>query len=296
MTSAAWLTRASGPWAEPQSVAYLVNGDRRSVNDKAYCYEPGSHRLARVADVLYRSNPEGAIWKREAPDGRATTYCWNPVGQLGALIDSGGQATGFVYNHRRQRVAEIWPINGLRAEYRTDATSRLTSEELPGSLQQEFPGRFASTSGSATSRWPSSVRNGRPMAPRRPPGRARRRNRRIRPRDSQPCARAVRAATRPAESAAAEHARDEEPVHLRDARCCRPRIACDARAHRRAEPGHLRCGSSHRLGVTGAAWRSAAHVGGRSMAWAIPDGSRSTATAIEELRRGSRLQDPSDPE
>jgi len=139
MTSAAWLTRASGPWAEPQSVAYLVNGDRRSVNDKAYCYEPGSHRLARVADVLYRSNPEGAIWKREAPDGRATTYCWNPVGQLGALIDSGGQATGFVYNHRRQRVAEIWPINGLRAEYRTDATSRLTSEELPGSLQQEFP-------------------------------------------------------------------------------------------------------------------------------------------------------------
>jgi RHS repeat-associated protein len=134
------LTAATGPGYTPQAYKYLASGDRKSANGAAYCYEAGTHRLALVdGQARYTYTANGALQRTLAPDGSGTTWCYGPRGDAVTVVGPGGEVNRLVTNFRRQRTVEVWPLNGLREDFRVDESSRLLVEAGVASLTALYP-------------------------------------------------------------------------------------------------------------------------------------------------------------
>jgi RHS repeat-associated protein len=134
------LMSAAGPGYVAQAYTYLASGDRKSSGGAASCYESGTHRLALVEDTsLFTYTKEGAVQRKYSKEGAITTWCYGPRGEVASTVGGGGEVSRLVTNFRRQRVAEAWPLNGLREDFRVDESSRLLVEAGVASLTSLYP-------------------------------------------------------------------------------------------------------------------------------------------------------------
>jgi hypothetical protein len=134
------LTSASGPGYPAEAYTYLASGDRKSANGAPYCYEAGTHRLALVGgQTRFGYTAAGAVQRKVSIDGAISTWCYGPRGEVTQVVGGGGDVSEVVTNFRRQRVAEVWPVNGLREDFRVDESSRLLVEAGVASLLAQYP-------------------------------------------------------------------------------------------------------------------------------------------------------------
>lgn len=132
------LTSATG-LGEQKDIEYLASGDRHTVDGSLYCYETGTHRLASVGATTYSYRADGSMARRVNETGETLTLCNDAQGRLESSVGAGGEVSRVITNFRHQRVAEIWPLNGLREDFRHDEAGRLLSEEGVGSLASQYP-------------------------------------------------------------------------------------------------------------------------------------------------------------
>jgi RHS repeat-associated protein len=134
------LSSAVGPGYSKEVYSYLASGDRKSANGNAYCYEAGTHRLALVSGTSrFTYTREGGVQRRVDSTGAISTWCYGLRGEVASTVGGGGDVSLLVTNFRRQRATEVWPINGLREDFRVDGSSRLLLESGVASLAAQYP-------------------------------------------------------------------------------------------------------------------------------------------------------------
>ncbi len=132
------LTGANGPLGQ-EAFTYLPSGDRATGNGETYCYEAGTHRLASVGAAHMRYGPEGAMVEEVDADGATLQLCYGARGELSSLVGHGGEVDGLETDFRKHRVGQVWPVNGLREDFRVDDSGRLMEEAGVASLASQWP-------------------------------------------------------------------------------------------------------------------------------------------------------------
>ncbi len=60
-------------------------------------------------------------------------------GELSSLVGHGGEVDGLETDFRKHRVGQVWPVNGLREDFRVDDSGRLMEEAGVASLASQWP-------------------------------------------------------------------------------------------------------------------------------------------------------------
>ncbi len=133
------LSEMTGPTYAKQLLDYLLSGDRLSENGAAYCYESGTHRLAWVqGKARLGYSPAGEVTQYVTPSG-TRSLCYGATTRLERVVGRSGEVSDIVSNFRNQRSVEVWPLNGLRQDFRIDQDSRLMVELGVASLKAQYP-------------------------------------------------------------------------------------------------------------------------------------------------------------
>jgi len=110
--------RMRGVWVSVAKMTWDTQGQLATYTD------------SRGVKVRYQHDDFGRLVEIESPDFGLFRYVHDEASNLGLLAS---------YLNRVTEPSGRRCFNDLRADYRVDSSSRLMSEELPGSLRQEFP-------------------------------------------------------------------------------------------------------------------------------------------------------------
>nr|QKW93830.1 hypothetical protein [Vitiosangium cumulatum] len=143
----------TGRWGDRQTRmtgADPFNGDIDT--SESYAYDDTTFRLTQALDFrmspfamttrTYAYGPGGEVTEMTEESGatsRSLSLCYDTKGQVAAVVGAGGQYSRQVFNFRRQRVREMWPVNGLVTDYWVDEGSKLLVEAGTASLTAQYP-------------------------------------------------------------------------------------------------------------------------------------------------------------
>lgn len=129
------------------------NGDIDT--SETYTYDDTTFRLTKAVDFRmnpfamttrsFTYGPGGEVTEMTESTGsngttsRSLALCYDAKEQVAAVVGAGGQHSRHVFNFRRQRVREVWPVNGLVTDYWVDTDGKLLMEAGAASLTAQYP-------------------------------------------------------------------------------------------------------------------------------------------------------------
>jgi RHS repeat-associated protein len=141
----------TGRWGDRLSREVVDESTSQSLASETYAYDT-AFRLAGTTEVdasnqvsserSYTYGPGGKVTEvtqTQAGRSKALALCYDAQEQVGAVVGAGGQYSRQVFNFRRQRVREVWPLNGLATDYWVNANGALLMEAGAASLTAQYP-------------------------------------------------------------------------------------------------------------------------------------------------------------
>ncbi|XXF79492.1 DUF6531 domain-containing protein [Myxococcaceae bacterium GXIMD 01537] len=141
----------TGRWGDRLSREVVDESTSQTLSSETYSYDT-YFRLAGTTEVdasnqvtlerNYAYGPGGKVTeatRTEAGQSRPLALCYDAQERVGAVVGAGGQYSRQVFNFRRQRVRELWPLNGLATDYWVGDDGSLLMEEGAASLTAQYP-------------------------------------------------------------------------------------------------------------------------------------------------------------
>ncbi|XXF76803.1 DUF6531 domain-containing protein [Myxococcaceae bacterium GXIMD 01537] len=141
----------TGRWGDRLSREVVNTATSQVLATETYAYDT-AFRLAGTTEVDASSNVTSTrsyaygagglvteVTRTEAGRSKQLALCYDTQEQVGAVVGAGGQYSRQVFNFRRQRVREVWPLNGLATDYWVDVDGALLMEAGAASLTAQYP-------------------------------------------------------------------------------------------------------------------------------------------------------------
>ncbi|XXF76805.1 DUF6531 domain-containing protein [Myxococcaceae bacterium GXIMD 01537] len=141
----------TGRWGDRLSREVVDTATSQVLALETYAYDT-AFRLAGTTEVdasntviATRGYTYGAggvvteVTQTKAGRSKPLALCYDTQEQVGAVVGAGGQYSRQVFNFRRQRVREVWPLNGLATDYWVDEGGKLLLEAGAASLAAQYP-------------------------------------------------------------------------------------------------------------------------------------------------------------
>ncbi|MCY1040259.1 DUF6531 domain-containing protein [Corallococcus sp. bb12-1] len=141
----------TGRWGDRLSREVVDTATSQSLASETYAYDT-AFRLAGTTQVDASSNvistrgfTYGAggkvteVTQTQSGRSKQLALCYDTQEQVGAVVGAGGQYSRQVFNFRRQRVREVWPLNGLATDYWVGDDGALLMEAGAASLTAQYP-------------------------------------------------------------------------------------------------------------------------------------------------------------